>query len=121
MFSGCEGALTLAIKMRVSPEPDSEQELTNLMRRYREALNYAIRVVIENRALSLSKAHRLLYDTLKEKYGLPSRIAIDCYREAIAIAKSWLNNPSRGSMPRAMAPRIWLTSKYSYRVKGWLR
>jgi putative transposase len=118
MFSGCEGALTLAIKMRVSPEPDSEQELTNLMRRYREALNYAIRVVIENRALSLSKAHRLLYDTLKERYGLPSRIAIDCYREAIAIAKSWLNNPSRGSMPRAMAPRIWLTNSYSYRVRG---
>jgi len=117
MSSGDEGSLTLAIKMRVSPEPDSKQELMNLVRRYREALNYAIRVVIENRALSLGKAHILLYKVFKERYGLPSKVAQDCYREAIAIAKSWLSNPGRGSMPRAMAPRIWLTNKYSYRVK----
>jgi putative transposase len=117
MSSGREGSLTLTIKMRVSPELSSSQALLGLMRRYREALNYAIRVVIENRALSLSKAHRLLYDTLKERYSLPPKVAIDCYREAIAIAKSWLNNPNRGNMPRARAPRIWLTNKQSYRVK----
>jgi putative transposase len=118
MSSGDEGKLTLTIKMRVSPEPSSSQALLGLMRRYREALNYAIRAVIENRALSLGKAHRLLYNILKEKYGLPPKVAIDCYREAIAIAKSWLSNPSRGNMPRAKAPRIWLTNRYSYRVRG---
>jgi len=115
--SGREGALTLTIKMRVSPEPSSSQALLGLMRRYREALNYSIKVVIENKALGLSKAHRLLYMVLKEKYALPSKIAIDCYREAIAIAKSWLSNPSKGNMPRAMAPRLWLTNRYSYRVR----
>ncbi|MEM4017014.1 MAG: hypothetical protein QW604_04310, partial [Fervidicoccaceae archaeon] len=103
MSSGREGQLTLAIKMRVSPEPASYQELIGLMRRYREALNHAINVVIENRALSLSKAHRLLYKVFKERYGLPSKVAQDCYREAIAIAKSWLSNHSRGNMPRVMA------------------
>jgi predicted transposase len=85
---GDEGLLTLTIKMRVSPEPSSERELANLMRRYREALNHAIRVVVENKALSLGKAHKLLYSVLKERYNLPSKVAIDCYREAIAIAKS---------------------------------
>jgi putative transposase len=114
---GCEGVLTLTIKMRVSPEPSSSQALLGLIRRYREALNYSIKVVIENKALGLSKAHKLLYNTLKEKYGLPSKVAIDCYREAIAIAKSWLSNSNRGNMPRAMAPRLWLTNKYSYRVR----
>ena len=118
MSLGCGGQLTLAIKMRVSPEPASYKELLGLMRRYREALNYSIKVVIENKALSLGKAHILLYKVFKERYGLPSKIAQDCYREAIAIAKSWLNNPSRGNMPRARAPRIWLTNRYSYRVKG---
>ncbi|MEM3978365.1 MAG: RNA-guided endonuclease TnpB family protein [Fervidicoccaceae archaeon] len=117
MFSGYEGQLTLAIKMRVSPEPASYQELIGLMRRYREALNHAVKAIIENKALSLGKAHRLLYKVFKERYALPSKVAIDCYREAIAIAKSWLNNPSRGNLPRAMAPRIWLTNRYSYRVK----
>jgi predicted transposase len=117
MFSGREGALTLTIKMRVSPEPSSSQALLGLMKRYREALNYSIKVVIENKALGLSKAHRLLYMILKEKYGLPSRFAIDCYREAIAIARSWLSNPSRGRIPRAKTPRLWLIYNYSYRVR----
>jgi len=92
--------------------------LMSLMYRYREALNHAIRVVVEGEALTLGKAHRLLYNTLKDGYGLPSKVAIDCYREAIAIAKSWLNNPSRGNMPRAKALRVWLTHKYSYRING---
>jgi IS605 OrfB family transposase len=118
MSLGCEGLLTLAVKMRVSPEPDSYQELVDLMERYREALNHAIKVVIENKALSLGKAHNLLYNALKERYNLPSRVAIDCYREAIAIAKSWLGNRSRGRVPRARTPRLWLTHRRSYRIRN---
>uniref|UniRef100_A0A7J2U4C8 Transposase n=1 Tax=Ignisphaera aggregans TaxID=334771 RepID=A0A7J2U4C8_9CREN len=117
MSSGDEGLLTLTIKMRVSLEPSLFKELVSLMKRYREALNHAIKVVIENKALSLGKAHKLLYSILKERYGLPSKIAIDCYREAIAIAKSWLGNPNRGRVPGAKTPRLWLTNKYSYRVR----
>jgi IS605 OrfB family transposase len=117
MALGCEGLLTLTIKMRVSPEPSLFKELVSLMKRYREALNHAIKVVIENKALSLRKAHKLLYSVLKERYNLPSKVAQDCYREAIAIAKSWLGNPNRGRVPRAKTPRLWLTHGYSYRVK----
>jgi putative transposase len=118
MSSGDEGSLTLTVKVRVRAEPKAFRELLSLMYRYREALNYAIRVVVENKALTLGKAHRLLYNVLKDRYGLPSKVAVDCYREAIAIAKSWLNNPNRGNMPRAKALRVWLTHKYSYRVNG---
>jgi IS605 OrfB family transposase len=114
---GNEGFLTLTIKVRVRAEPKTFRELMSLMDRYKEALNYAIKSVIENKALTLGKAHRLLYNTLKEKYKLPSKVAVDCYREAIAIAKSWLNNPNRGDMPKARTLRIWLTRRYSYRVK----
>jgi IS605 OrfB family transposase len=87
------------------------------MRRYREALNYAIEVVIENKALSLGRAHKLLYNVLKERYGLPSKVAQDCYREAIAVAKSWLRNPKRGKIPKVKTLKLWLTQGYSYRVK----
>ena len=106
------------MKVGVRAEPKTFRELLSLMYRYREALNHAIRVVIENKALTLGKAHRLLYNILKEKYGLPSKVAIDCYREAIAIAKSWLNSPNKGRMPRAKALRVWLTHKYSYRINS---
>ena len=114
MSSGSEGLLTLTIKMRVSPEPSQCQELIGLMERYREVLNYAVRAVIENKSFSLGKAHKLLYTVLKERYGLPSKIAQDCYREAIA--------PSRGLTTRVGAarvrtPRLWLTHEYSYRVR----
>jgi len=98
MSASDEGELTLTVRMRVSPEPESQQAVLDLMRRYRDALNYSIRAIIASKALSLTKAHRLLYKDLRERYGLPSKIAQDCYREAIAIAKSWLRNPRRGAL-----------------------
>jgi len=110
MSAGGEGELTLTVRMKVSPEPEQQQAILDLMRRYRDALNYSIRAVIANKALSLSKAHRLLYKDLRERYGLPARVAQDCYREAIAIAKSWLRNPRRGDMPTAKGLSMWLTA-----------
>jgi hypothetical protein len=74
-------------------------------------------VVIENKVLSLRKVHKLLYNVLKEGYDLPSKVAVDCYREAIAIAKSWLSNSNRGRVPRARTPRLWLTNICSYRYR----
>jgi IS605 OrfB family transposase len=118
MSSGDEDSLTPTVKVRVRAEPGVFRELMSLMYMYREASNHAVRVVIKNNALTLSKAHRLLYNILKDRYGLPSKVAIDCYREAIAIAKSWLNNPNRGNIPRAKTLRVWLTHKYSYRING---
>jgi hypothetical protein len=118
MPAGGEGELTLSVKMRVSPEPEQQQALLDLMRKYRDALNYSVRAIIANKALSLSRAHRLLYNDLRERYGLPSRVAQDCYREAIAIAKSWLRNQKRGEVPTAKRLSVWLTHELSYRVKG---
>jgi len=118
MLTGGEGELTVTVRMRVSPEPENQQALLDLMRRYRDALNYSIRAIIASKALSLTKAHRLLYSTLRERYGLPSRVAQDCFREAIAIAKSWLKNPRRGAVPTAKRLSVWLTHEEGYRVKG---
>jgi len=114
MSMGNEGLLTLTVNVKVSPEPDLYQKLISLMKRYRESLNYSIKVVIENKAISLGKAHRLLYKVLKESFGLPSKIAQDCYRGAIAIAKSWLKNINKVKIPIVRSLRIWLTYGLSY-------
>jgi len=117
MSTGYEGELTLTVKARVSPEPESQQALLDFMKRYREALNYSIRVIIANKALSLNKAHKLLYNELTGRYGLPGRCAEACYRQAIAIAKSWLKNPDKGDkLPILKKLSIWLDIK-CYRVK----
>jgi IS605 OrfB family transposase len=118
MLTGGEGALTVTVMMKVSPEPEQEEAILDLMKRYRDALNYSIRAIIASKALSLTKAHRLLYNDLRERYGLPSKIAQDCYREAIAIARSWLRNPRKGNKPTVKSLRMWLTHELGYRVKG---
>jgi len=118
MPAGGEGELTVTVGMKVSPEPEQEEAILDLMRRYRDALNYSVRAIITTKALSLSKAHRLLYKELRERYGLSARVAQDCYREAIAIAKSWLRKPKRGDTPTVRRLSMWLTHELGYRVKG---
>jgi len=46
MPSGDEGELTVTVRMKVSPEPESQQAMLDLMKRYRDALNYSIRAII---------------------------------------------------------------------------
>lgn len=118
-MEGDEGFLTLTVRMRVSPEP----EVIELLKRYRNALNYAIKWIVENsmkvgkrhRAPSISVIHKALYEKLKS-LGLPSKIAQDCYREALAIARSYLANDANGRIPSAKTFRMWLTRGIGYRV-----
>ncbi|MGC8607674.1 MAG: RNA-guided endonuclease TnpB family protein, partial [Vulcanisaeta sp.] len=114
MTAGGDGVLTLAVAWKVSPEP----AVIDLLRRYRTALNLSIQVLIANRVTSMGKAHALLYDWLKSTFNLPSRVAMDCYREALSIVKAWLRNPNRGKIPRVKTLRMWLTPNVGYRVKG---
>ena len=62
----------------------------------------------------LSKVHEALYEKLREEYNLPSKVAEDCYRDALATYKGWYNNPRRGRFPRVYKPTVWLTPKASY-------
>ena len=41
----------------------------------------------------LGKVHEELYEKLREEYNLPSKVAEDCYRDAISVYKGWYNNP----------------------------
>jgi len=59
MVLGNEGVLTLTVKMWVSPEPSSHQELLGLLKRYRDALNYSIRAIIESKALKLRQGTQI--------------------------------------------------------------
>jgi hypothetical protein len=91
MAAGDEGFLTLSIGVRVSPEP----VVIELLHRYRDALNYAINKIIDNNLKTLKQTHKILYRDLVEIFNLPSRIALDCYRDALANVKSWRNNPKK--------------------------
>jgi hypothetical protein len=81
--------------MMVSPEPGAVE----LLKRYNTALNYAINKILGLDLLdlrSIGRVHNALYRELRERFGLPFRIAVDCYRDALANAKYWRNNPRKG-------------------------
>ncbi|MDT7890086.1 MAG: hypothetical protein RQ885_14075 [Desulfurococcales archaeon] len=114
MTSGDDGLLTLSIGMMVSSEP----EAIELLRRYSTALNYAINKILRLNLRSIKDAHYVLYRELMEWFDLPSRIAIDYYRDALTNANAWRNNPRRGRRrPRVRKLSMLLHSGSGYRVK----
>jgi hypothetical protein len=92
MASGDEGLLTISIGMRVSPEPGAIE----LLKRYNTALNYAINKILRLDLKKIGEVHNALYRELKEWFDLPPRTAVDCYRDALANANAWRNNPRKG-------------------------
>jgi IS605 OrfB family transposase len=113
MPAGGEGLLTLSIAMRVSPEPAGIE----LLRRYNVALNYAINRILSLGLRSVGRVHKALYRELREWFGLPSRVAIDCYRDALANANAWRNNPKKGRKPKVKKLSMLLHPGSGYRVK----
>jgi len=113
MATGDEGVLTLSIGVRVSPEP----VVIELLHRYKDALNYAINKILDNNLKTLKQIHGFLYRDLVERFNLPSRIALDCYRDALANANAWRNNPKRGKRPIVKKLSMLLHPGQSYRIK----
>jgi len=110
------GKLTATIKAKVEPTP----ELIELLRRYRDGLNMAIKWAVEwarakGRLPTLSETHKALYEQLKAM-ALPSKVASACYREALAIVRSYMANGARGETPAVESLHMWLhKSAYSVR------
>jgi putative transposase len=113
MASGGEGLLTISIGMRVSPEPGAIE----LLKRYNVALNYAINKILRLDLKKIGEVHNALYRGLREWFDLPSRVAVDCYRDALANANAWRNNPRRGRRPRVKKLSMLLHPGSGYRVK----
>jgi len=108
--------LIVTIRAKVEPTP----ELFELLRRYRDGLNMAIKWAVEwakakGRPPKLAEAHMALYKTLRAM-ELPSDIAVACYREALAIVKSYMASGARGRTPVAKTLHMWLRRDV-YRVK----
>ncbi|MEJ2779521.1 zinc ribbon domain-containing protein [Stygiolobus sp. CP850M] len=48
----------------------------------------------------ISTTHKGLYTRLREGYNLPSKVAEDCYRDALSVYKAWYNDSRKGRFPR---------------------
>ena len=110
-----------AIRATVSMKIALSEPLLALVNNYVKALRFTLfwlkeNVPNPNEKEVLGKVHEELYTRLREEYNLPSKVAEDCYRDALSIYKGWFNNPRRGCFPRVYKPTLWLTPKASYNV-----
>ena len=109
-----------AIRATVSMNIAISESLLVFSKSYLEALRYVLYWLKEkrinpNKNNVISVIHKKLYSILKS-FNLPSKIAEDCYRNAISIYKGWYNNPKKGRFPIVFKPTVWLTPKLSYTV-----
>ena len=77
------------------------ERLLALVNNYVKALRFTLfwlkeNVPNPNEKGVLSKVHEALYKKLREEYNFPSKVAIDCYREALSVYKGLYNNPKKG-------------------------
>jgi transposase, IS605 OrfB family, central region len=110
-----------AIRATVSMKIAVSDSLLALVNNYVKALRFTLFWLKENvpnpeEKGVLGKVHEELYTRLREEYNLPSKVAEDCYRDALATYKGWYNNPKKGRFPRVYKPTVWLTPKASYNV-----
>ena len=110
-----------AIRATVSMKIALSDSLLALVNNYVKALRFTLFWLKENvpnpeEKGVLGKVHEELYEKLREECNLPSKVAEDCYREALATYKGWYNNPRKGRFPRVYRPTVWLTPKASYNV-----
>ncbi|BBG23662.1 hypothetical protein IC006_0950 [Sulfuracidifex tepidarius] len=90
-----------AIRATVSMKIALSEPLLALVNDYVKAIRFSLFWLKENvpnpeEKGVLGKVHEELYTKLREEYDLPSKVAEDCYRDALAIYKGWYNNPRRG-------------------------
>ncbi|MQL54374.1 RNA-guided endonuclease TnpB family protein [Acidianus ambivalens] len=110
-----------AIRATVSMKIAVSDSLLALVNNYVKALRFTLFWLKENvknpeEKGVLSKVHEELYEKLRGEYNLPSKVAEDCYRDALSIYKGWYNNPKKGRFPRVYKPTVWLTPRASYSV-----
>ncbi|QXJ32468.1 RNA-guided endonuclease TnpB family protein [Saccharolobus shibatae] len=110
-----------AIRATISMKIALSEPLLALSNRYVKALRYVLFWLKENGINPnengvLGVVHKELYEKLREEFQLPSKIAEDCYRDALSIYKGWYNNPRKGRFPRVYKSTVWLTPKLSYSI-----
>jgi IS605 OrfB family transposase len=110
-----------AIRATVSMKIALSEPLLALVNNHVKALRFTLfwlkeNVPNPNEEEVLGKVHEELYTRLREECNLPSKVAEDCYRDALSIYKGWFNNPKKGRFPRVYKPTVWLTPGASYNV-----
>ena len=106
--------MTVTAKIQISVNADSKVLLDETMSVYSDACNYVSDYVFHTHDLKQFSLNRVLYSTLREKFGLKSQMAQSVFKTVIARYKTILENQKEWIQPSFKKPQYDLVWNRDY-------
>ena len=106
--------MTVTAKIQISVNTDSRALLDKTMSVYADACNYVSDYVFRTHDLKQFSLNKVLYSTLREKFGLKSQMAQSVFKTVIAKYKTILENQKKWIQPSFKKPQYDLVWNRDY-------
>ena len=106
--------ITVTAKIQISATPDNKVLLDKTMSVYSDACNYVSDYVFQTHDLKQFSLNKVLYSTLREKFGLKSQMAQSVFKTVIARYKTILENQKEWMKPSFKKPQYDLVWNRDY-------
>lgn len=106
--------MTVTAKIQISVTTDSSKLLDETMAVYSDACNYVSAYVFRTQDLKQFSLNKVLYSTLREKFGLKSQMAQSVFKTVIARYKTILENQKEWIKPSFKKPQYDLVWNRDY-------
>ena len=111
--------MTITAKVQIVATDTDKVLLDETMSAYRDACNYVSDYVFQTHDLKQFSLNKVLYSTLREKFGLKSQMAQSVFKTVIARYKTILENQKewiKPSFKKTHYDLVW-NSEYSLKQK----
>lgn len=106
--------ITVTAKIQISVSDKDKVLLNDTMSTYRDACNYVSDYVFRTHDLKQFSLNKVLYSTLREKFGLKSQMAQSVFKTVIARYKTVLENQNEWIKPSFKKPQYDLVWNRDY-------
>ena len=106
--------ITVTAKIQISATPGNKVLLDKTMSVYSDACNYVSDYVFQTHDLKQFSLNKVLYSTLREKFGLKSQMAQSVFKTVIARYKTILENQKEWIKPSFKKPQYDLVWNRDY-------
>ena len=106
--------MTVTAKIQISATTDDKVLLDKTMSVYSDACNYVSDYVFQTHDLKQFSLNKVLYSTLREKFGLKSQMAQSAFKTVIARYKTILENQKEWIKPSFKKPQYDLVWNRDY-------
>ena len=109
--------MTVTAKIQISVNADSKVLLDETMSVYSDACNYVSNYVFRTHDLKQFSLNKVLYSTLRERFGLKSQMAQSVYKTVSTRYKTILENQKEWIQPNFKKPQYDLVWNRDYSLK----